>query len=189
MTAFFRGAVPRVVFESARKAIPGDLDFCLQFLDIARDFPLTTEGEGGLVEAIIESIEKEMGPEEAAWARAVHEWKKEREEEEEEDGAKGKKRKKGERAKAGSKDLPTRNWADQSGAQAGVKACLAALETGVDKCPQSEKMFSFYLRGEQLHRSRETHATQSTVITNKYALLGLGMACVFNGLHALALQV
>lgn len=150
VAAFFRGAVPRVVFESGRKAIPGDLDFCLQFLDIARDFPLTTEGEGGLVEAILESIEKEMGPEEATWARAVHELKKDRDEDEEgQDGAKkGKKRKTADKGKAGAKALPTRKWGEASGPEAPVKACLAALEAGVDKCPQSAKMFTYYLRGE-----------------------------------------
>jgi len=86
--AVLAGAVPRMVYLSAIKARPRDLDMRLAFVETLEELggqqqQSETEGEGGreersegafedLVQEILGGIEEAFGVAEAAWARAKH---------------------------------------------------------------------------------------------------------------------
>lgn len=134
----------------------------VQFLEVCREFPLTTEGEGGLVPEVLGAIEEEVGAEERVWAEAMHELRRERQEDEDEEegekaGAAGeKKAKKRRRSKQQQQDeaaLPTKQLSvEERGEDAAHRACLSVLEAGLERC-QSEKMWGLFLQGEGERRA------------------------------------
>jgi hypothetical protein len=67
--AFYEGAIPKVVYQNAIKAIEDNVAFRLEFLKTARQFPLTSQ----IQQQIMGDIERDFGDKPEAWvARASY---------------------------------------------------------------------------------------------------------------------
>jgi hypothetical protein len=149
--AVLEGAVPRVVYAAAVAARPHDLQLRLDCLVTLASLPGSEDGHfEPLAQEMLAGIERDVGPEAGAWARALHALRigpsaaAAGEEEKEKSSKKGSSKKRP-RA-AAEEDGESAAWA--SGLPAPQAACLAALERGVTHAaPSSRRMWGYYLQG------------------------------------------
>lgn len=157
--AVLGGAVPRVVFDAAVAARPEDLAMRLDCLATLDTLPGSEDGHfEPLAQEMLAGIATDMGPEPAAWARALHALRRgdaaagqaKGEGKQPPSKSKGKGKKRPRREEEGHDDGAAAEvvaaWAGGlGGAEA---ACLAALEDGVTcAAPHSRRMWEYYVQG------------------------------------------